>query len=295
MSNLQTFKNRSGFRELRAEIFQQTIKFVQQGGYFADGTFVEISNENVIKNSVFYDREFHLENNVNNFNTKFSVVNRDCLEVAESLVKEGFNPICHNFASGRNPGGGVLGGTGAQEENLFRRTNLFLSLYQYASYAEEYGITKNVKQYPLDWDFGGIYSEGITVFRGSEANGYCLLKDPYKLAFVTVAAISHPELEMRNKELYIAKRDIERTKNKIRTVLRIAGKHAHDALITGAFECGAFGNPPKHIAMLFKEVFAEKEFNCFKKVVFAIIDDHNASHKSHNPHGNYLPFKEVFS
>ena len=83
-------------------------------------------------------------------------------------------------------------------------------------------------------------------------------------------------------------------KNKIRTILRIGLKHGHDALVLGALGCGAFHNPPRHIAKLFHEVIYENEFaNKFKLIVFAILDDHN-SHKSHNRDGNFLPFKEEF-
>ena len=32
---------------------------------------------------------------------------------------------------------------------------------------------------------------------------------------------------------------------------------------------------------------------CFKKIVFAIIDDHNTK-KEHNPEGNVLPFCKIF-
>ncbi len=87
---------------------------------------------------------------------------------------------------------------------------------------------------------------------------------------------------------------IERIKEKIRTILRIALAYGHDSLIPGAFGCGAFRNPPKHMAELFREVFNEEEFiNSFSRVVFAIIDDHNAR-RSHNPRGNFEPFREVF-
>jgi uncharacterized protein (TIGR02452 family) len=61
-----------------------------------------------------------------------------------------------------------------------------------------------------------------------------------------------------------------------------------------AFGCGAFKNPPHHMAQIFKEVLAEPDFvTRFKTVVFAIIDDHNAW-KSHNPEGNLIPFQQVF-
>jgi hypothetical protein len=48
------------------------------------------------------------------------------------------------------------------------------------------------------------------------------------------------------------------------------------------------------MAKLFREVFEEADFkNIFKKIVFAIIDDHN-SRKEHNPDGNVLPFVKEF-
>lgn len=70
--------------------------------------------------------------------------------------------------------------------------------------------------------------------------------------------------------------------------------HGHDSLELSAFGCGAFRNPPKHVAELFKAVFNEPEFkNRFRQVTFAIIDDHNAG-KAHNNASNFEPFKRVF-
>ena len=287
-------KKGDGFRELRAKIFQNTVKIVKNGGYYVDDVFINIPNNLLAEKSEYFTAPDKLEAN-GDYQTKYSVVNADCLETAEDLLKSGFNPCVLNLASRQNPGGGVIDGAGAQEENLFRRSNLFLSLFQFASYASEYGIKKHEKSYPLDRNTGGIYSADITVFRGSEKNGYCLLKKPYTVSFVTVPAINRPELIEKNGEYFIADNLVDPTKKKIRTILRIAGKYKHDCLVLGAFGCGAYANPPNHMAELFKEVFLEKEFNNkFKSIVFSIFDDHN-SNRRHNPKGNFLPFSEVFN
>ncbi|GMO36718.1 MAG: hypothetical protein Ta2B_16640 [Termitinemataceae bacterium] len=288
---LKATAQKSGFRELRAAIFQGTIKLVQSSGYLVAGKQVIIDNSVII--SEYFNRPIELETD-EQFTTQFSVINSDCLEASQILLDSGLNPCVLNLANRQNPGGGVLGGAGAQEENIFRRTNLFMSLYQYAPYAKEYGIEKNVDSYPLDRNTGGVYSGNITVFRGSEQNGYCLLRKPYKTNVVTVPALNRPELVMKNGAYYIVDSLIEPTKQKMRTILRIAGKYHHNALVLGAFGCGAFSNPPNHIARLFQEVFDEMEFrNKFKTIVFAIFENHHSGEK-HNPNGNVLPFVEVF-
>ncbi|MDE6291549.1 MAG: TIGR02452 family protein, partial [Muribaculaceae bacterium] len=87
---------------------------------------------------------------------------------------------------------------------------------------------------------------------------------------------------------------IDGIKNKMRTVFRIGLRHGHDSLVLGAWGCGAFCNPPEHIAELFKEVLEETEFrDKYREIIFSIIDDHN-SRRPHNPEGNILPFLRVF-
>jgi uncharacterized protein (TIGR02452 family) len=282
-------------KEWRAEIFRQTVEIVNSGGYILNGRKIAVDKTEIAANTEFFDVGFSLKEIQHSQNTKFSVIEADCLEVAELLLKAGFNPCVLNMASGRNPGGGVWNGSGAQEENLFRRSNLFDSLYQFADYATQYGITKHKKQYPLDRNFGGIYSKNVTIFRSSENSGYALLSSPFQVSVVSVPAINRPELTEMSGKLYIARHLIEPTKEKMRAILRIAGKYEHDALVLSAFGCGAFCNPPEHIALLFKEVFAENEFiNRFALVVFAIINDYN-SHRAHNPTGNFEPFRKIFA
>jgi uncharacterized protein (TIGR02452 family) len=276
-------QNKKGFREERKAIFQGTVQYVQMNGYNVGNKHITIDNDCIA--SEYFTKPPKISQ-ASKYDTGFSVINADCLETAEILQNSGLNPCVLNLASRQNPGGGVRNGSGAQEENLFRRTNLFVSLYQFASYADEYGIKKSENSYPLDKNTGGIYTENATVFRGSEKNGYCLLNKPFKMSFVTVAALSHPELIKKNNLYYLSDEQIEPTKEKIRTILRIAGKYSHDSLVLGAFGCGAFANPPNHIATLFKEVFLENEFSgTFKYVVFSIFEDHNSS-LEHNPYGN---------
>jgi uncharacterized protein (TIGR02452 family) len=287
-------KKRDGFRELRAAVFQSTVRFVKDGGYMLNGKRIPIDNSGVAEGAELYDAPFVLSQPEQRHDTRFAVIGADCLETAELMLKTGLNPCVLNMASHRNPGGGVYGGAGAQEENLFRRTNLFYSLFRFADFAERYGLPRNAKSYPLDRNCGGAYSARVTVFRGSEANGYFLLREPFVLPIVSVPALSRPELEVSNGRYRIAGNVVETTKEKIRVILRIAGKHKHDSLVLGAFGCGAFANPPEHIALLFSEVFSEPEFQGrFKNVVFSIIDDYN-SRRPHNPNGNILPFAEVF-
>jgi len=78
----------------------------------------------------------------------------------------------------------------------------------------------------------------------------------------------------------------------MRSIFKIALNHKHDCIVLGAFGCGAFRNPPRHIAELFKMVLQDFD-GLFKEVHFAILEDHN-SHQKHNPQGNLQPFKDVF-
>jgi len=74
-------------------------------------------------------------------------------------------------------------------------------------------------------------------------------------------------------------------------MLRIGLLHGHDSIVLGAFGCGAFHNPPHHIAQLFHEVIDEAEFkNKYKLIAFAVLEDLNSPRG-----GNLQPFIEEFN
>lgn len=285
---------RDEIRKIFVRTFLNTVQIVNSGFYLTeDGKTVELHRDKRLTDgTTFYEKEFYVSNVPSlNEETFFEVTDKDCLKEAVRLSKEGFYPAVLNMANRQNPGGGVLGGSRAQEESIFRRTSLFTSLYQFAPYASEFGIKKSEFQYPLDPNYGGIYSPDVILFRDSEKYGCKLLDNPEYVSVITVAAMNRPEIDSKGR---ISSHLVEGVKNKMRTIFRIALRHRHDSLVLGAWGCGAFCNPPKHIASLFHEVLKEEEFkNKFRKIVFAIIEDHN-SRKAHNPEGNFRPFQEEF-
>ena len=60
----------------------------------------------------------------------------------------------------------------------------------------------------------------------------------------------------------------------------------------GAFGCGAFANPPGHIAELMMDVLKTEYPRCFKRIVFAVMKDQAEGHR-HNPQGNFIPFANI--
>ncbi|CAF2937552.1 unnamed protein product, partial [Rotaria sp. Silwood2] len=234
--------------------------------------------------------------------TEVKVVEDDCLYVYATLTAEGYRPVLLNMANAETSGGGYRHGAAAQEENLFRRSDIYLSLdaelddthrtkrYWCTNDAKEKLLEANDKIYPIQ-EFGAIYISGITVFRDVEDKGYALLEDPlYNVNVIALPAYQQPELK-HNNEVLLTGKYAAGTRKKIENFFAIAHKHGHDSLILSAFGCGAFKNPPFHIALLFKSVI-EQYAGYFKTIYFAIIDDHNTGNRL-NRNGNYKPFKDI--
>ena len=275
--------------ERNVDVYEETMQICREGEYVAQsGTRIKLRpNAEVLAASVFYDNPPVAESATSSGGSEVDVVNSDCIDVAHELVREGFHPILLNMANRHKPGGGVLFGANAQEETLFRRSNLCVSLYQYSGpYAKFLSLPKGNGAYPMNRETGGIYSGLVTFFRADSAHDFALVDDPFECAVVSVAAINQPECESPDR---LAKWAADASKVKIRSMLRIGLLHGHDAIVLGAWGCGAFGNPPTHMAELFKEVLSEGEFmGRYRRVRFAIIEDDNSRNL------NYGSFAKVF-
>ena len=205
------------------------------------------------------------------------------------------------MASATSPGGGFRKGDGAQEENIFRRSDYCRSLdvdldeffqqqpqrLHCSSDCKFEPMSARDKMYPMN-EFGAIYTSGITVFRQSEDTGYAFMENPLEdVCAIAMAAYRDPEL----KGNMLAPKYAVGTRKKIENIFAIAHHHKHDSLVLSAFGCGAFKNPPDHIVKLFQSVI-EQYAGFFKSIVFAIVDDHNAGRQL-NPEGNFQPFASV--
>lgn len=183
---------------LRTKVYRNTIDLVTQGHYTTeDGKRVELGDGAEMMNAtVYYDHEIETDAPTAD-ETCIEVVNDDCLAVAMRLKADGYTPAVLNMANRHHPGGGVDNGAAAQEETLFRRTDLYRSLYRFSPLAKVYGLPPSSHHYPLDSHFGGIYTPGATIFRESEDQGYRLMAEPVSMDFISVAGKNRPDLTPR--------------------------------------------------------------------------------------------------
>lgn len=289
---------------LRQDVYKSNSEVFHAGGYVCEsGKVVEIPiDDPMLDNTKVYDAPFDVNEIPERCeNTAVSTVNADCLVVAKELLDKGHNPCVMNLADAYVACGMYKRGSRAQEESLCRATTLSRSLFQLFKatsgkadrYAKEANVEIKYFAYPMDLNYGGIYSPGVTVFRNAH-DLYSFAEETYKVGIVSVAALDFNEKHGKNLE-YRAKgggftaEGEQIMKNKIRTIYRIALANGHDSLVAGAFGCGAFRLPADKIAHLFHEIINEAEFkNKFNKVVFAILDQDGKD-------GKFAPFYELFN
>lgn len=264
-----------------------------------------LGDKNALLNGTkVYREEFRIEPK-NPCKTSFSCVNADCVDVARKLVEESYNPAILNLASNVSPGGGYHKGTNAQEESLCQRSTLSCSLYQFGDCSKKWirdsGFFKE-KEYPLDINFGGIYSPGVTFFRKNAKENYGYLECPFSCGVVSVASIANREKNefVDEDARYVDENGqlnaegVKIQANKIATIFRIALTNGHDSIVLGAFGCGAYRLDPEQIASLFEAVLNQEEFKGqFKKVVFAILERPNPK-VPQGRLGKFGPFYRLF-
>ena len=238
--------------------------------------------------------------------TETGCINADCVDVAQQLIDAGYNPAILNLASAGRPGGGYDLGLGAQEESLCQSSNLSLSLYQFADprrlkCARDSGVPHKQIGYPLDTNYGGIYTPGVTFFRNNKRKYFTIKDDPFRCDVITVAALSFNgrndfaramELMYKAADGGFTPAGAEVMRNKIRTIFRMGVEHGRDALVLGAFGCGAYKLPADAVAALFRQVMDEPEFaGKFRLLVFAILE---STRKPNGQDGKFAPFYREF-
>jgi uncharacterized protein (TIGR02452 family) len=209
--------------------------------------------------------------------TRVKVYNEDSIRLGAKLKNKGYKPLVLIFADDRFAGGAVAMGSGAQEESLFRRTNLCKGLLQETFYP----IKANES----------VIAENVSIFRDIEANNYAFIQ-PYTLDFIACPGIHNPKLEdnMLNAE------DTQILRTKLQCIFLSAQSINCDALVLGPLGCGAWRCPPAHIATIFKEEI-EKSNGAFSFIAFACLEVDQNSYivKNRNQVSNYAEFNRLFA
>lgn len=259
-------------RSQRANIAQETLTILEQGGYTKDGKNILLTGlESAINDTIWYRPEAleilqaQLNKDFEIQETVFEVHNCTTFAASQLLLKEGASKVLAlNFASAKNPGGGFLGGSQAQEEALARASGLYPTLNKYMEMYLE-----NRKRTTCLYSNNMIYSPNVPVFRD---DGDELLEQPYELSFITAAAVNAGCVQKNEPKR--VKKIAPTMLDRIEKLLTVAVAKEYDYLVLGAWGCGVFRNDPKVIAELFQEQLTTNPLfkNRFKKVVFGVLD-----------------------
>ena len=198
-----------------------------------------------------------------------------------------------NFASAGNPGGGVVNGSSAQEEALCRCSTLYFNLNTSEMWHRFYSPHRAAHD-PIHND-DIIYTPRVTVFKSDTAFPSALPEaDWYELDVISCAAPNlreHPSNSMNtgdgDRHIRLASDELRRLHEKrLSRILNVAAANGEEAIVLGAFGCGAFRNDPKVVSAAAAAVIPQYRTR-FKVIEFAIYCRHGDTQ-------NYDAFQTAF-
>jgi uncharacterized protein (TIGR02452 family) len=251
----------------RAQLAEETLAILRAGRYtHSDGHTVHI--EDMLDRAIASTRTLSPGDTPRlrqapRPETLITVKNETTLQAGRRLVAEGRDVAILNFASAKNPGGGFLGGSQAQEESLARCGGLHPCIDGSPMYAINRAAADPMYTEHM------IYSPAVPFFREDDG---ALLAEPWCCAVVTSPAVNAGVARKRGK----SRRKIEEAmRRRIRRVITLAAEAGHDTMVLGAWGCGVFRNDPDEIARLFSEALNGELRGALDLAHFAVYDTVN--------------------
>lgn len=257
----------------RIGIFKETLQIANDGKYAVNGKNVMLTHslsdleqaiffsEKDVKKNICEQLKCHRETGVDEM--QIMVTNKDTFSAALDMSrKSSLGEIAVlNFANPVNPGGGVKYGAMAQEEDLCRKSTLYVSLKS-ESVSEFYQFHK--KECDCFSSHSIIVSPNVEVFRSYNND---LLPYTFSVAVISCAA---PIFDGIKKKSYSYDEYTSLLYERIMGILSICEKMGYTKLVLGAWGCGSFSNDPKLMARLFYKALCQ--FNgSFKEIEFAVF------------------------
>lgn len=256
-------------RSKRSGIAKDTLQILEQGYYILSESKIDILEDqsHAIDHTTLYAPEdsdlilSRYQQKNESINTIFKVIKQTTLDATRDLIAQGISdPFVLNFASAKNPGGGFLGGSQAQEESIARATGLYPCQLKMEDYYKTHrGLSTCLYTDTM------IYSPQVPILKDETGS---LLPQYVKASMLTSAAVNTGVVKRKEPDNIAQILPIMR--RRIRKVLAIAAEHQHKALVLGAWGCGVFQNDPAEIAQLFAEELNGDFKDQFEQVTFAI-------------------------
>ena len=218
---------------------------------------------------------------------------QDSLDAAKEVYDNTqIAPLVLNMANALRPGGGYRSGSAAQEENLFRRSNLHYCFKDGEVVADARDPTRALYSKAMQ----DLINATNGVVYISDKPRYCI-RDSEHFERHTLGydlypneADCFPFYEMRSAALAVDGESSEEQRvdasNRIRAQFLSARRAGHRVLVLSAFGCGAFGGHPNIVAEEYCKAILDNKHH-FSLIVFAI---HFAGWGKHN----LEVFDEVF-
>ena len=240
-------------------------------------TLIDAIKNTKEKQFVLYEDE-ELDQVCDGPTTNIIVSKKRSLEAAKAY--KGKKVAVLNFANNHSVGGAPYS-SNAQEESLCRESTLYECLKkEQESFYKKHQI--DFDEGKLDyWGNGDlIYSPDVTVFKEDSGRPVLLKEeDWFKVDIITLAAPECNRFHGGNADDYV-----EKVLPRVKQLFSVAKQQGVEVLILGAWGCGAFRNPPKHIAEVFKYCSLLYHFDTIEFAIYC--KDWETS--------NYETFKKVF-
>lgn len=261
-------------RAARVALAQETLSIVEKGHYrLGDGKIVSIVDEvrscvdgtQLLRpHDLVKIRDEVLSQPDQSGLVAIEIENETTLAGVARLLRDGSEAVAAlNFASAKNPGGGFLSGSQAQEESLARSSALHASLMSAWDFYEQHRQGSSSL-----YSDSMIWSPGCPIFRDDAGD---LLSDIQLATFITAAAPNAGAVKANEPEN--VGRIPEVLAGRAEYVLVLASSQGYRHLVLGAWGCGVFRNDPETVAGVFMTLLGSPRWATrFSRVVFSILD-----------------------
>jgi uncharacterized protein (TIGR02452 family) len=223
-------------------------------------TILRLFDSNDHKNNVLYQNKT-FDCPINPIKTQIIFLKQFIGDYLHSGIKD---DCILNFASAKHPGGGVLKGSIAQEEDICRNSLLYFYIREF-----------NRSHYVRNFFDGGVFSDDFYIFSYNvpTIDKEFVLQNSWTNNYITSAA---PDLRHFSEQDIVGYKDTLNIiwERKTKDVLALAQLHNCKKITLGPWGCGVFKNDPVVIAYHFYNALKEYGGH-FDQINFLLPDEKN--------------------